>query len=98
MIPDSVVIDGLSWTVETNSGLSDFGESRGDECRILLREDVHASVQEMVFWHELIHAMFQTRDFKLTGTTPDELEEQAASFLGPALWSFFNANAKIRWQ
>jgi hypothetical protein len=100
MIPSEVVIDGVAWTVEKNTGLTDFGESRGDECKILLRADMNYQVQEMTFWHELIHAIFQTRDLKLTpNSTPDELEEQVASLLGPALWCFTKANlGKMEWQ
>ena len=98
MIPEQMLIDGMCWTVTTSDALSDFGETRVDECKIFLREDVNAQVQEVTFWHELVHAMFATRDFKLTpDCTTDELEEQVASFLGPALWTFFKLNASIAW-
>lgn len=99
MIPENVEIDGMRWDVNASDALSDFGETRVDECKIFLREDVNEQVQEVTFWHELVHAMFATRDFKLTpDCTPEELEEQVASFLGPALWAFFKVNADVRWQ
>lgn len=98
MIPENIEIDGMIWSVTTSDALSDFGETRVDECKIFLREDVNHQVQDVTFWHELIHAIFATRDFKLVpDCSTDELEEQVAAFLGPALWAFFKSNCSIAW-
>ena len=99
MIPDELLIDGVTWTVTLSSGMDDFGETDINECRVSLRENVNEQVREITFWHELVHALFATRDFKLNpDASADELEEQVASFLGPALWSFFRTNAEIEWS
>jgi len=98
MIPSEVSIDGIAWTIEVSGAMSDFGETQIDNCKIYLREDVNDQVREITFWHELIHAMFASRDFKLVEGSTDEMEEQVASFLGPALWSFFKSNVHLEWD
>jgi len=99
MIPDEFLIDGLPWTVTVSTGMDDFGETDINECRISLRHSGNEQVREITFWHELVHALFATRDFKLNpDSSAEELEEQVASFLGPALWSFFLANVDMDWS
>lgn len=102
MIPSKLVIDGLEWTIEQTNLMSskDWGETRIDEGKILLNTECSSEAcREMTFWHELVHALFKTRDFTLNeNATADELEEQVASFLGPALCSFFWSNASISWS
>ncbi len=101
MIPSELVIDGVPWTIETCDTLpeDESGETMKRQARVLLADDLQKELMESTFWHELVHAIFTTRDFKLTpGANPDDLEEQVATMLGPALYSLFKDNAEVTWR
>jgi len=101
MIPSEVNIDGIYWTITTSDDVpeNEFGETRAKQTRIILCEDTSEQMREQTFWHELIHAFFRTRDFKMTpGLKSSKMEEQVASFLGPILYSFMKDNANIEWH
>lgn len=101
MIPSEIDIDGIAWSVSKTDDLpaNEFGETRDKEARILLAIDTPEQRQEQTFWHELIHAFFRTRDFRVSrGMKRGKIEEEVASFLGPALHTFFLHNADIQWR
>lgn len=99
MIPTTLTVDAADWVVEESDAVSegDYGETRVHELRVLIREGVHPQVKEMTFWHEVIHVLFRTRDFRVEANDPEAVEEQVASFLGPALFAFLSQNAEIHW-
>ena len=98
-IPSELYIDEVPWRIAICDTLpeDESGETMKREARILLAADLQKEFKASTFWHELIHAIFTTRDVKLTPTNADDLEEQVATLLGPALHSFFIRNAEIKW-
>lgn len=101
MIPSELVVDGIPWTVSECDTLpeGDGGETRRHEGRTLLADDLSESLKESAFWHEVIHMLFTVRDINLNpNATPEQLEEQVACALGPALYTFLLQNADVLWR
>lgn len=100
MIPSELTIDGVDWVVEYCASLGDrWAETDKGKCRIRIGDDQCDAMKELAFWHELIHAIFAVRDFKLHAEDKaEDMEEEVATLLGPALHAFFLHNAEIRWR
>ena len=100
MIPTSFSVDGVPWTVEVTDDMdeNDVGLTKRRKGVVLIGADLVAPMREATFWHELIHVICTTRDLKFYPGDHDAIEEQVATLLGPALYSFFQANVHILWQ
>lgn len=100
MIPSEFTVDGVGWTVERADSLGDrCAETDKAECCIRIADGQCEAMRELAFWHELIHAIFAVRDVKLHAEErAEEMEEEVATVLGPALHAFFLQNAEIQWR
>jgi hypothetical protein len=100
MIPSEFTIDGVPWTVTDCDTLNErWAETDKGDCKIRIGSDQCQSMKELAFWHELIHAIFSVRDFKIRSSDkPEDAEEEVATNLGPALHAFFLQNADIQWR
>lgn len=93
--PENFILDGLQWEAKISDLGSELcGECDGDQCQVKIASRLNNEMREQTWWHELIHAIFATRDF------PERKfdEEEIAEMLGPALYAFFRANADIQWR
>jgi len=100
MIPQRLIIDGLDWQVDVKDvSIDRYGETRKEECHIVIASRHPEQVQEQTFWHEWFHAAAASRDFRCpSGLDANEIEEWVATCFGPALHSFLLANAKVTWN
>lgn len=100
MIPSELVIDGVPWVFEVTDDMDDgsIGLTKRRKGVVLIASDLTNALKETTFWHELIHAICASRDIKFFPGDNDDIEEQVATALGPALFAVFNANAEIIWK
>ena len=100
MIPTRLLVDGVPWVVEVTDDMDDgyVGLTKRRKGVVLLGADMSSPMRELTFWHELIHVICTSRDLKFHSGDDEAIEEQIATLLGPALYSFFQANVHILWQ
>lgn len=100
MIPSELVIDGVPWAFELTDDMDNdaIGVTKRRKGVVLIASDLTNAIKEATFWHELIHTICASRDIKFFPGDCDEIEEQVATALGPALFSLFSANAEITWK
>jgi len=95
MLPSKLDIDSLVWEVSRAEVSHEiYGETRKTDSQVVIAKRLTEQVAEQTFWHELVHAIFATRD--LPPRKYDE--EEIAATLGPAMYAVLTRNATVTWN
>lgn len=97
-LPERLIINAIPWTVSVDEPVdpADEGATYTSRLEIRINSDVSEEKHDAIFWHELIHAIINSREINVRRDI--NREEDLARFLGAALTEFFEANAEIHWK
>ena len=97
-IPHKITINQIPWTVTVDEPLdpADEGATYTSRLEIRINGEVNEDKHDAIFWHELIHAICNSREINVKRDI--KTEEDLARLLGPALLEFFATNAEIIWK
>ena len=97
-LPERLVINAIPWTVAVDDtpDPNDEGVTYPGRLEIKINIEVSEGKHNAIFWHELIHAILNSREINVKRQI--KCEEDLARVLGPALTEFFEANADITWK
>ena len=96
--PQRLLINQIPWTVTVDDPLdpADEGATYTSRLEIRINSEVNEEKHEAIYWHELIHAICNSREINVKRDI--KTEEDLARLLGPALLDFFTNNAEIIWK
>ena len=97
-LPERLLINAIPWKVSVDDPLdpADEGATYSSRLEIRINGEVNEDKHEAIFWHELCHAIINSLEVNVKKDICSE--EDLCRFLGPALHSFFAANADIYWK
>jgi len=94
VIPKSVISNEILWQILHQPLEGDYGSTDDKNCNLLLNSDYHELMQELTFWHELIHVLQHSYDLPDQDLDPESI----AKYYGPALFAFMRRNFhELKW-